>query len=251
MLRANVLLFVGLTLILFGAFNLTTDALAQDSDGTKRQDGQNDIVDTIVINLISQIGPIVAGFVSIGIQFARKQGLKISAEAEEYFVKSASSFVVNQGRFLYKTIRDNPEYLDDFKKGVIPAKLKEETCNKVIEQLQTELKSDEFTKTAKSMLEENLVTLVERSFTEHKNHVAEKTRSMLKDIVPIAVNAALLGLKSPDEVTKQKEKIIEDVLEAVRKNFDLEDMLLPQDIATTHIKSELNKAVGFIKASSM
>jgi hypothetical protein len=247
-LRANALLFVGLALILFGAFNLTTEALAQDSVGEQKPDDQNDVVDTIVINLISQIGPIVAGFVSIGISFAKKQGLKISAEAEAYFVNSASSFVVNQGRFLYKTIRDNPEYLDDFKKGMIPAKLKEEARNKVIEQLKTELHSDEFTKAAKSMLEENLVTLVERSFTEHKNHVAEKTRSMLKDLVPIAVNAALLGLKSPDEVTKQKEKIIEDVLEAVRKSFDLEDMLLPQDIATTHIKSELNKIVGSIKA---
>jgi len=247
MLRANVLLFVGLALILFGTFNLTTEALAQDFDVTQRLNEQSVIMDTIVINLISQIGPIVAGFVSIGISFARKQGLKISAEAEEYFVKSARSFVVNQSRFLYKTIRDKPEYLDDFKKGVVPAKLKEATLNKVVEQLRTELKSDEFTRAAKSMLEENLITLVERSFTEHKNHVAEKTHTMLKDLVPIAVNAALLGFKSVDEVTKQKEKIIEDVLEAVRKNFDLEDMFLPQDIATTHVKSELNKIVGSLK----
>lgn len=189
----------------------------------------------------------VAGFVSIGIQFARKQGLKISAEAEEYFVNEVSSFVTNQSRFLYKQIRDNPEYVEDFKKGMIPEKLKAEAKANVIKQLRTELTSDEFTRTTRKVLGDNLDNLVEIAFTQHKTNIAERTKMMLKDLVPVAVNATLLNFKDADEVKNEQEKIIQNVLETIRKNFDLEDMLLPQDIAKTHIKAELNKIVGTTK----
>ena len=246
MLKTNLLLFIGITLIAFGTINLATEALAQ-SGTSEEQPKEQDVIDIILINLVSQIGPIVAGFVSIGIQFARKQGLKISAEAEEYFVKATESFVVNQSRFLYKQIRDNHEYLEDFKKGIIPEKLKTDAKDNVIKQLKVELMSDEFTRTARQVLTDNLDNLVERVFTRHKTCIAERTKSMLKELVPVAVNAALLEFKDASEIKKEQEKIIQDVLDVIRKNFDLEDMLMPQDIAKTHIKAELNKAVGTVK----
>lgn len=251
MLRSNLLLLIGIALIIFGALNIATEALAQDSERqeTAQASERQDVVDIIVINLISQIGPIVAGFVSIGIQFARKQGLKISADAEEYLVNATSSFVENQGRFLYKKIRDNPEYVEYFKRGMIPEKLKAEAKENVVRQLRAELASDEFTRAAKKMLADNLDTLVERAFTQHKSNIADRTKSMLKDLVPVAVNAALLGLKDADQVKNDQEKIIQRVLESIRKNFDLEDLLMPQDIARTHVEAELNKLVGSVRTS--
>ncbi|MEW6043652.1 MAG: hypothetical protein AB1608_05270 [Thermoproteota archaeon] len=224
--------------------------MAQNSDTSIQEPETESIVDIIVINLVSQIGPIVAGFVSIGIQFARKQGLKISADAEEYFVKAVQSFVTNQSRFVYKQIRSNPEYIEAFKKGIVPEKLKADAKTNVIKQLKVELMSDEFTKVTRNMLIENLDNLVERAFTTHKSHMVERTQSMLKDLIPIAVNAALLSFKDTAEIRKEQEKIIQDVLETLRMNFDLEDLLMPEDIARTHIKAELNKVVGIAKAAA-
>ncbi len=53
MLRTNILLIVGVSLILFGAINLTTNALAQKSEIVQKPQSEN-IVDIIIVNPVSQ-----------------------------------------------------------------------------------------------------------------------------------------------------------------------------------------------------
>ncbi|MFQ6095979.1 MAG: hypothetical protein ACE5NN_07535 [Candidatus Bathyarchaeia archaeon] len=241
------MLYVAVILIGFGVFNLSTSNLA-----TAQQDGAGttpttQLVDIIVERLISEIGPIVAGAVLIAIQFARKQGLRISAEAEEYFVNAAKSFVENQSRFLYKKIRDNPEYRDYLVKGRIPPKLGKEALESVKEQLRVELQSDEFTRAARDMLDKNLETLIERYVTENKKELAEKGRRLLNELVPVAVDAALLSFDKPEDARKNKDKIIKEALESVAKTFDFEELLFSDDDATMRIKSELNRRIGGVR----
>ena len=42
---------------------------------------------------------------------------------KDYLFNTAKSFVMTQGRMLYKEIRNNPQYIEEFAKGQIPAEL--------------------------------------------------------------------------------------------------------------------------------
>ena len=149
----------------------------------------------------------MTGAVSIGISFARKKGLQISADAEEYFVNSAKSFVENQGRYVFKQFMENPEYHQQIAKGKMPSKLGKEIFQNVKSQLLTELKSDELTKTARSMLTENMDSLIERAWSESKNYSAQKARKMLGELVPLAVESTLLYVKEQEISDEQKIKL--------------------------------------------
>jgi hypothetical protein len=237
-------------LIGFGVFNLSTAhfVIAQEAETREEvSNQQSDLGDIIIQRLLAEIGPIVGGIVAIGIQFARKQGLKISAEAEEYFVNMAKSFVENQSRFLYKQIRDNPQYKEYLVKGRIPPELGQKAKQNAVKQLKVELQSDEFTKAAKDVLSTNLETLVERYVTENKKETSDRIRMLLNDLVPIGVNAALLSYDTSQDAQKNKEKIIADALESIAKVFDAEELLFSHESAKLMIKSELNERVGNVK----
>ncbi len=89
-------------------------------------------VQDILEQLLSTIGPVVAGAVSMEISFARKKGLQISADAEEYFVNSAKSFVENQGRYVFKQFADNPEYHEQLSRGKMPPELGKKVFENVV-----------------------------------------------------------------------------------------------------------------------
>src|SRR5574341_2466077 len=114
-----------IALIGFGTYNLSVATFAQQESpvGENPQDW-NDLLFTLIDHLVGQVGPIVGGSVTLGISFARKKGIAISAEAEEYFVNSTKSFVENQTRFVYKQIKANlQKYTESFSKGIIPPEL--------------------------------------------------------------------------------------------------------------------------------
>lgn len=244
-LRTKILLYLAVILIAFGVFNLSTSLLATAQQAEVGTALSTDRV--IFEQVLAQIVPIVGGAIAIAVQFARKQGLRISAEAEEYFVNTAKSFVVNQSRFLYKEIRDNPQYREAFAQGRIPRELGEKAKTRVLEQLRVELRSDEFTKTARNMLNDNLEALIEKHVTENKRELAEKARRLLNDLAPVAVDASLLSFNTQEEAKKNKDKIIRETLESIRKTLDFEELLLPDDDAIMRIKSELNKRIGKVK----
>ena len=243
LIKINVLSYAAVILIFFGVFNIFTFNLAvaqQEGAGTT---SSTDLGALIIERLLLEVGPVVGGAVAIAIQFARKQGLRISGEAEEYFVEHAKSFVANQSRFLYKKLQD-PKYKDDLAQGRIPPELGKEALENVKKELRIELQSDEFTSTARTMLDTNLGALIERYVTENKKELANRGRELMTELVPTAVNAALLDYSTPEKAEKNREKIIKEVLEAVAKTFDFEELLFSDDDAIMHIRSELYNRIG-------
>lgn len=247
------ILAISIILISFGSVNIVNNVFAQpseevsvrcfDSEGNQSQCAKpmDLFVQNILEQLLSTVGPIVAGAVSMGISFARKKGLQISADAEEYFVNSAKSFVENQGRYVFKQFMENPEYHQQLAKGKMPPKLGKEIFQNVKSQLLTELKSDELTKTARIMLTENLDSLIERALSESKNDSALKVRKMLGEFVPLAVESALLYVKEQDIDNEQKKRIVENALDMVAKNFDSEYIIMSVENAKMYIEAELNQ----------
>jgi len=246
------IIIISVVLISFGSFNIVNNVFAQpsgespvkcfDSNGvetfcTKTMDS---VLLNILEQLLSTVGPIVAGAVSMGITFARKKGLQISADAEVYFVNSAKSFVENQSRFIFKQFMENPEYKEELAKGKMPQKLGKEVFQNVKSQLLTEVKSDEFTKATRSMLVENLDSLIERTLSESKKETSQKARSLLKEFVPLAVDSALLYVKEKEISDEQKKEIIKKSIEIVAKNFDNEYIIMSIDSAKMYIESELH-----------
>lgn len=246
---------ISIILISFGTFNAVTSVFGQATQdvSVKCVDAVGNemlcarpmdlFLQNILEQLLSTVGPIVAGAVSMGISFARKKGLSISAEAEEYFVKSARSFVDNQSRHIFKQFMENPTYREQLVKGKMPEELGKQVFQNVKKQLLTELKSDEFTSTARSMLVENLDSLIERTLTESKNDMAVKARELLKEFVPLAVDSSLLYIKEQKITDEQKTEIIKRALEIVAKNFDTEYMIMSVESAKMYIESELHRRI--------
>jgi hypothetical protein len=253
------IVIVSIILISFGSFNIIANVFAQtseeitvkcvDSDGnaTNCAKPMDLFLQNILEQLLSTVGPIVAGAVSMGISFARKKGLAISAEAEEYFVKSTRSFVENQSRYIFKQFMENPEYKEQLAKGKMPEKLGKEVFQNVKSQLLTELKSDEFTTTARSMLKENLDSLIERTLSESKNDASKKARKLLEEFVPLAIDSSLLYLKERNITDEQKKEIVQKSLEIVAKNFDTEYMIMSVVSAKMYIEAELQRKLSHMQ----
>lgn len=250
--KNKILFYVGVSILLFGVINISVEKLAEAQIGqaglvTPSEYMPQSLQDLIILSLLGQVGPIVGGIVTIGISFARKQGLKISAEAEEYIVNSTKSFVETQSRLIYKEIKNNNDYVEYLKKGIIPDDLKKKALQNVRSQLLVEMRSDEFTKTAKAMLQDNIEPLIERFVTEHKIDMAQKTKKMFNELIPIAVDSSLLSIKTQEEARAEKDRIVADVLKTIEKAFDYENILFSNDIAEAYIKAELNKRIGNIR----
>jgi len=247
------ILLVSVVLISFGTFNAVNNASAQplselsvkcfDSNGTETYCAKpmDLFLQNILEQLLSTVGPIVAGAVSMGVSFARKKGLQISAEAEEYFVNSAKSFVENQSRYVFKQFMENPEYREELAKGKMPSKLGKEVFQNVKSQLLTEIKSDEFTRTTRNMLIENLDSLIERTLSESKKESAQRARNLLREFVPLAVDSALLYVREQEINDEQKTEIVRKSMEMVAKNFDNEYLIMSAISAKMYIEAELAK----------
>lgn len=288
----KILFYVSITLIAFGTFNIVNSFAENESQNkTDVSDSRNtftfeqQIIFAIIEKGLSQVGPIVGGAVGLGIKFARKKGLQISAEAEEYFVKSASTFVASQSRWIYEQMRDrreywknnDAEYLKDIKKKyeeakaanqdkTVVEKLKKEIAkmenkhpeglsytlgmearNRAIANLKTELQSDEFTKATREMLEQNLVSLVEKTVTQNNKEIAEKSCKIIHDLAPLAIDSLLLPMKSKEDAQEKTTEIVNTAVASIRKHFDFEEISFDENFLEIVVKAELNKRIGNIK----
>ena len=236
-------------LLLFYVVNLAlSPAYAQGAERAPSTDFWSRIIEETVTATIPLVAAAIAAFIPAFFGYARKQGLKISAEAEEYFVKATKSFVENASREIYDDIRKNrKDYMEHISQGRVPPTLGGNAKKIVKEKLMVELRSDEFTNTTRSMLAENLDNLVERYVTEHKREMADRVRKLMEEFVPIAVNAELLPYKTQEEIRKNIETIQDKAFESVGQAFDHQRLLFSHADAKTHIKAELNKLVGAVK----
>ena len=162
----------------------------------------------------------------------------------DFLFDTAMSFVQTQGRFLYKEIRDNPKYAKEFSKGRIPPELGKKAKKNVTNQLEKELSSDRFKSIAVGTIQSGIDMLVERTVTENKKGTSEKSRKLLYEVVPIAVDAALLGYSNPKEINKNVKKIVNESIKSVEEFFDNEQLLFSNGVATMLIKSEISKRIS-------
>ncbi|MEX0764014.1 MAG: hypothetical protein WEC35_06190 [Nitrosopumilaceae archaeon] len=163
---------------------------------------------------------------------------------KDYLLNTAKSFVTTQARLLYKEIRDNPQYLNEFAKGQIPSELGSKAKDNVMNYLKDELDSPEFANNAKDAISKGLGMLVERTVTEHKKETDQKVHQLLKEIVPNAIDAALLDYDTTSSIKKNKNKIIDNALKSVEIFFDSQQLLFSNDVALMLIKSELMKRMS-------
>lgn len=286
-IRDKILLYLSISAILFGTFNIVNSYAANDTQNEKLSDpNSNDltfeqqIIFALIEKGLSQVGPIVGGAVGLGIKFARKKGLQISAEAEEYTVQLASSFVSSQSRWIYEQYRnkgyweendkkykkeieyklanakkehneeDAKKYQKELEKVTrqhrLPYTLGKAARDRVITDLKVELQSDEFTKTTRKMLEDNLVSLVERTVTQNNKEITAKSRKIIHDLAPLAIESLLLPLKSKEDAQNAEKKIIEDAIDSIRKHFDFEEISFDENYLDIVVKAELNKRIGNI-----
>jgi hypothetical protein len=247
------ILIISIVLISFGTINIVNNVFAQSSDEVSVKCFDSEGIQTycakpmdlflqnILEQLLSTVGPIVAGAVTMGISFARKKGLQISADAEEYFVNSARSFVDNQSRYIFKQFTENPKYREQLIQGKMPKELGTAVFKNVKSQLITELKSDELTGTARSMLKDNLDALIERTLSESKSDAAKKARKLLEEFVPLAVDSALLYVKEREITDEQISVIVKKSIGIVAKNFDNEYIIMSAESAKMYIEAELKR----------
>lgn len=247
------ILIISIVLISFGSINIVNNVFAQSSGELSVRCFDSEGIETycakpldlflqnILEQLLSTVGPIVAGAVTMGISFARKKGLQISADAEEYFVNSARSFVDNQGRYVFKQFMENPEYREQLIQGKMPKELGATVFKNVKSQLMTELKSDELTHTARNMLKDNLDSLIERTLSESKSDAAKKARKLLEEFVPLAVDSAMLYVKERELTDEQKNAIVQKSIGLVAKNFDNEYIIMSAESAKMYIEAELKR----------
>ena len=105
----------------------------------------------------------------------------------------------------------------------------------------TELKSDELTNTARSMLKDNLDSLIERTLSESKSDAAKKARKLLEEFVPLAVDSSLLYVKEREITDEQKSVIVQKSIGIVAKNFDNEYIIMSAESAKMYIEAELKR----------
>ena len=164
----------------------------------------------------------------------------------DFLFDTAMSFVETQSRFLYKEIRDNPKYVKEFSQGKIPAELGRKAKKSVMVQLGKELQSDAFKSIAKNAMGAGIDMLIERTVTKNKKETSQKARSLLNEIIPVAMDAALLDYSNRKEIVQNKSKVINTALKLVSEYFDYEQTLFSNGVAKMLLMSELSKRTSKI-----
>lgn len=252
--KRKVLQFLLIGLLAFGLFNSVT-SFAETQNQTKNiDDSPKNLQDLIAIQLLTQVGPITAAIVGLGIDYLRRRGMQISGDAEEYFVNSISSLVANQSRWIYKEIRDNKRVWveKDREKGIIeerdfPKSLGDQAFNNVLEQLNEMLRSNEFTSNAKEILSTNVKQLIETAVTKNNKELTERGRDLISKIAPLAVDSLLLPLRTKDEMKKKQDEIINEAMKAIQKSFDFEQIQFDKNFAELFVKAKLYQKIDEIK----
>jgi len=94
------------------------------------------------------------------------------------------------------------------------------------------------------MLRVNLTTVIETAVTKDHQEIAKKARNLLVDIVPTAIDAALLYAEKKPVTNDDKKKIIDEAYESVKEHFDFESIIMSELSARMNLQAELNKKLN-------
>ncbi|MBI2005410.1 MAG: hypothetical protein HYS80_01460 [Candidatus Aenigmarchaeota archaeon] len=228
-------------------------AQTQDQTGNE-DDSPKNLQDLIAIQLLTQVGPITAAIIGLGIDYLRRRGMQISGEAEEYFVNSISSLAANQSRWIYKEIRDNKKvWVDkDREKGItderdFPKSLGEQAFKNVLGQLSEMLRSNEFTSNAKQILSKNVEHLIETAVTKNNKELTERGRNLICSIAPLAIDSLLLPIRTKSEAKEKQKEILDNAMKAIQKSFDFEQIQFDKNFAELFIKARLYQRINEVE----
>jgi len=249
-IKNNMIFVIAIGLLAFGTFNLSNTIYADMHEEDKDEEEKQQLspgwrlAEIAVEQLLTIVAPIMGSLVLMTTKFLNKKGIKISQETSEYFAGIASSYVQNEGRYIFKQFRDNKEYRDQLVKGKIPDDLKNKVFNRTKANLLREIKSDSFSKATRKMLDKNLTTIIETAVTKNHQDIAKKAKNLLLDVVPTALDAALLYEEKKSFSNEDKKKIIDKAYESVKEHFDLESIIMSELSARMHLESELNRKLN-------
>lgn len=191
------------------------------------------------------VGPIIGGLVGIGAVYLRKRGIQISGEAEEYLVNFTSKLVSRESKWIYEQLRDNSKYRDSLAQGRLPPELGKEAKQRVFSHLNSMLSSKEFTGHARTILRDNLSEIIETAVAKNNKELTDRSRKLISEIAPLAVDSILLYAKDKEEIKNEKEKIINQAMESIKKSFDFEEIMFDRNFAEMFVKSMIqNKIEG-------
>ncbi len=252
--RGRILLLSSIALLTFGIFNMATNSFAQELEVPFPENlTKEEILNYIILKALAQIGPVVAGGVGIGIDYLRRRGIQISADAEEYLTNSISSLAARQSKWIYEELRDNKakwvqKDQDEYnitKPKNFPKSLGVKAKDNVFQHLTKMLTSKEFTGHARKMLGENLSELIEVAVTKNNKELTERGRNLIRDLAPLAIDSLLL-LKDKDTAKNQANEIIKEAMKAIQKNFDFEEIQYDTNFAEMFVRAELYKKIGAV-----
>lgn len=262
-IKKNIVLVIAIGLLAFGVFNLSNAIYAQNvtNSASALTESNNDapfherLIILGVEQLLTIVGPITGAVVLMFTKFLNKKGIKISQETQEYFANTASVYVQNETRYMFKQFTDKNSkhhdelrtYFKDLAAGKLPAFPKEfgETMRtRTARNLKQELKSDSFSGAAKKMLENNLKTIIESAVSKNHQDIANRAKNLLLDLVPRAIDSALLFYENKTLNDNQKKKIIDTAVESLKHNFDQEYIIMSVENAIMYLQAELKNKIN-------
>ncbi len=260
--KKNSTLVIAIVLLGFGLFNLSNTIYAQnDTTITSliKSDETTPFHEKLTILAVEQlltiVGPITGSVVLMFTKFLNKKGIKISQETQDYFAKTALNYVQNESRYMFKQFTDenaqhNSElqtYFDDLakrKNPTFPKAFGETMRIRTAQNLKKELKSDSFSGAVKKMLGNNLETIIETAVSKNHQDTSNRAKNLLLDLVPTAIDSALLYNENNDLNKEQKEKIIDTAIESLIKNFNQEYIIMSVETAKMYLEAELKKRIN-------
>ena len=261
-IKKNIVLVIAISLLGFGVFNLSNTIYAQDNDTPDPLPASNtdiplheQLIILAVEQLLTIVAPITGSVVLMFTQFLNKKGIKISQETQEYFANTASNYVQNEARYLFKQFTDKNSkhhnelrtYFDDLATGKLPSFPKEfgkAIHERTAKNLTQELRSDSFSKAAKKMLKNNLETIIETAVSKNHQDSANRAKNLLLDLVPTAIDSALLYYEDKTLDDEQKKKIIDTAIESLKRNFDQEYIIMSIEKAKMYLQAELKNRMN-------
>jgi len=253
-IKKNIVLVIAVSLLGFGVFNLSNTIYAQNDSNSipDSSAGSNNDVPfeeklyiLAVEQLLTIVAPITGSVFLMFTQFLNKKGIKISQETQEYFATTASNYVQNEARYMFKQFMDeNSPYYADLRAGRLTPELKEKIFTRTKDNLKRELKSDSFSRAAKKMLKSNLKTIIESAVSKNHQDTANRAKNLLLDLVPTAIDSTLLYYENKTLNDDQKKKIVDTAVESLKRNFDQEYIIMSVENAKMYLEAELKNRIN-------